>query len=122
MAEPRVTTPEDASDAVAPVSDRHLQSEGAGQRPALLEGEGPINAWPDESAESAMLSELRSRGEPAMPAPAATEAVEETDPKNLPSLDELVQRIPAGVREVVDDLFRAKFVRVTRVPKQALKE
>ena len=82
--------------------------------------EGPINAWPDESAESTMLSELRSRGELATPA--ATEAVEETDTKNLPSLDELVKRIPPEVREAVDDLFRAKFVRVTRVPKKALKE
>jgi hypothetical protein len=79
-----------------------------------------VNAWPDESAESAMLPELRSRGD--MAEPAATEAVEETDTKNLPPLDELVKRLPPEVREVLDDLFRAKFVRVTRVPKKALKD
>ena len=82
--------------------------------------EGAPNAWPDESAESAILGELKSRGKVVAPAP--MEAIEEISPKNLPSLDELVKRIPADVRDAVDDLFRAKFVRVVRVPKQALKE
>jgi hypothetical protein len=73
-----------------------------------------------------MVSELRERGESA-PAPAAAataaarESEEPVDPKSLPSLDELLKRVPAGVRETLDDLFRAKFVRVTRVPKKALK-
>ena len=66
-----------------------------------------------------MLSELRTRGELATPA--AAEAVEETDTKNLPPMDELVKRIPSDVREALDDLFRVKFVRVTRVPAKALK-
>ena len=88
--------------------------------PPLLETEGPVNAWPDESAESAMLSELKSRGELATPMP--TQAVEETDTRNLPPLDELVKRIPPEVRETLDDLFRVKYVRVVRVPKKALKD
>ena len=87
--------------------------------PPLLETEGPVNAWPDESAESAMLTELRSRGE--MATPAATEAVEETETAALPPLDQLVKRIPPEVREALDDLFRVKFVRVVRVPAKALK-
>jgi len=41
--------------------------------------------------------ELRAKGERATPA--ATEAVEEIDTKALPSLDELVKRIPPEVRE-----------------------
>ncbi len=45
--------------------------------------------------------------------------VEET-PVKLPPLDDLVQRIPPEVRELMDELFRAKFVRVQRVPKKAL--
>jgi hypothetical protein len=84
----------------------------------LVEGMAPL--WPDEGAETAMISELRARGEMAVPAP--TEAVEEIDPKDLPPLDALVKRIPPEVREALDDLFRAKFVRVARVPKRALKE
>jgi hypothetical protein len=86
----------------------------------LVTAEGAPNAWPDESAEAAMLSELRTRGEAAKPA-AAVEAIEETDPKNLPPVDSLVGRIPAGIRETLDDLFRARFVRVVRVPKTSLK-
>ena len=100
------------------IVEKPVAAEDASEAVAAVEG--APNAWPDETAETAMLSELRAKGE--MATPAATEAVEEIDPKNLPPLDELVKRIPADVREVVDDLFRAKFVRVVRVPKQALKE
>ena len=81
--------------------------------------EGAPNAWPDESTEAAILSELREKGEAVKPV-AAVE-VEEVDPKALPPLDELLKRIPAEVRETLDDLFRAKFVRVVRLPKKALK-
>ncbi|MBI4626045.1 MAG: hypothetical protein HY736_22840 [Verrucomicrobia bacterium] len=76
--------------------------------------------WPDESAESAMMSELGSRGETVRPA-AATEAIEETDTAPLPPLDQLVKRIPPAVRATLDELFRATFVTVRRVPKNALK-
>lgn len=54
---------------------------------------------------------------PATP-PAATE---ELDAGPLPPLDELVKRIPAEARAAMDELFRAKFVAVRRVPKTALK-
>jgi hypothetical protein len=81
--------------------------------------EGAPNAWPDESAESAMVSELRERGEKPV-AIAPTEAIEETDTKALPPLDELVKRLSPEVREALDDLFRARFVRVARVPQKAL--
>jgi hypothetical protein len=87
--------------------------------PAALEGEGAPNAWPDESAESAMLSELRERGEKLV-AVAAAEVIEDVDPKNLPALSELVNRLPTEVRETLDDLFRVKFVRVVRVSQKAL--
>lgn len=76
----------------------------------------------DEAAESAFLAEARERGEVVAPKPASAEPVEETSAKPLPPLDELVQRIPAEVRDVLDDLFRARFVSVKRVPKKALKQ
>lgn len=79
-----------------------------------------MNAWPDAAAETAVLSELHDRGE--VTAPAATEAVEETDTKNLPALEELVKRLSPEVRETLDDLFRARFTTVRRVPKRALKD
>lgn len=111
----------DVSDAVAPTAAPPPPEEGA------------PNAWPDEAAESAMLTELRERGEGAVSAPpglasaaaaaaTAREADEQpVDPKSLPPLDDLVKRIPPEVRDTLEELFRAKFIRVTRVPKKALK-
>jgi hypothetical protein len=79
------------------------------------------NVWPDEAAEAAFISESRGRGEVASVTPAAAEVVEERADKPLPKLDELVQRIPDEARELLDELFRAKFVAVRRVPQNALK-
>jgi hypothetical protein len=87
---------------------------------AATDAESAPPSWPDEAAESAMVSELRGRGEVIVPSPAA-EAVDESDSGALPPLNELVQKIPADVREVLEDLFRARFVTVKRVPKKALK-
>ena len=86
--------------------------------------EGPV--WPDEAAESAMRAEVTERGETLNSkaarelAEAAAEAAAEK--KNLPKLDELINRIPADVRDTLEDLFRVKFVKVARTPKKALKE
>lgn len=77
--------------------------------------------WPDEAAESAMVSELRSRGEVVASSPSAGEVAEETDSRPLPPLNDLVQKIPAEVRDALEDLFRARFVTVKRVSKKALK-
>lgn len=78
--------------------------------------------WPDENAEAAYLSEAKGRGEETPPA-ATAETIDEAADANatLPSVEALKQRLPAKVLEAVDDLFRAKFTRVTRVPKKALK-
>lgn len=39
----------------------------------------------------------------------------------LPPLETMVGRIPPGVREALDDLFRVKFVSVQRIPASVLK-
>ncbi len=76
----------------------------------------------DESAESEFLAEARERGEVVKPsAAAAIEPIEEVENQPLPKLDDLVQRIPPEVRDVLEDLFRARFVSVKRIPKKALK-
>jgi hypothetical protein len=91
-------------------------------RPASVEDDGAVS-WPDDSAESSYLAEARERGEaPVAPAPSKAEEKDHVDPKSLPSLEELVQRIPSEVRDVLDDLFRAKFTKVRRIPRGALKE
>jgi hypothetical protein len=80
----------------------------------------PIFEPTDEMAESAFRAEARARGEPVVPVKAQEAEAVESGP--LPPLDELVKRIPPEVREVLDELFRAKFVTVKRVPERALKE
>ena len=93
---------------------------------SALDGEMP--RWPDETAESAFLSEQRVGGGAVLDAPrpaaGAAEAAEEKESAPdapLPSIDALVQRIPAQARDTLEELFRARFVQVKRVPKAALK-
>ena len=40
---------------------------------------------------------------------------------DLPPMDDLVKRIPMPTRDLMEELFRAKFVTVKRIPKTALK-
>lgn len=49
-----------------------------------------------------------------------TEAVETEEAVELPALEELVKRIPAEALTAMDELFRAKFVRVRQIPKKNL--
>ena len=86
---------------------------------ALVEGMAPL--WPDEAVESSFRAEARERGEPVVVAAPKEDAVEATETTPLPALSDLVARVPAEVRDVLEDLFRAKFVAVKRVPKKSLK-
>jgi hypothetical protein len=80
-----------------------------------------IPPWPGEADEASFLSEGRVRGDELLIAAAPPPAEEAGAAPDLPPLDELVARIPAEVREALDDLFRAKFVRVRRVIPTSLK-
>jgi len=51
----------------------------------------------------------------------APRRAKEIDSKGLPPMEELVKRIPPAAREALDELFRAKFTGVKRVPAKALK-
>lgn len=99
----------EAAEAVAPVPATAAVDEAGGA------------TWPDESAEAAFLADARERGEPVVATKTADEAPEENDSKALPPLNELVERIPAEVRDTLEELFRARFVNVKRMPKKALK-
>jgi hypothetical protein len=68
--------------------------------------------WPDENDEAAFLSDAAGRGEGPMPA--AERAAVPVIGDSLPALDELVARVPADIRGILDDLFRAKFTGVRR--------
>lgn len=68
-----------------------------------------------------MLSQDRSpeqfHGQP----PKADNLEPEPGDANLPPMEDLVQRIPAPARLLMEELFRARFVTVKRVPQAALK-
>lgn len=83
--------------------------------------EGGANGWPDEAAETSFRAEARDRGESDLPTGVMPEATEETDTKGLPPLEDMVKRISPEARELLDELFRAKFTSVKRVPAKALK-
>lgn len=83
-----------------------------------VEAGAPAGPNPDE--EAALQAEYIGYAEtaPLRPEP---EEVEPMPAGGLPDLDELIGRIPAEVRTTIDELFRAKFVKVERVPKKHLK-
>lgn len=77
---------------------------------------------PTEGEESAFIAEERAQGFAPAGAPRAPAAETEPEPAApLPPLDELVNRIPEATRALMDELFRARFVTVKRVPRTALK-
>ncbi len=107
VAAPAADQPEEVSDALPPVELPVPEAEANGAN------------WPDDSAEAAFLADARERGEVVVAARPA-EPAEENESTPLPSLNDLVQRIPPEVREALEDLFRARFVAVKRVPKKVL--
>jgi len=40
---------------------------------------------------------------------------------DLPPMEDLVKRIPMPTRDLMEELFRAKFITVKRIPQSALK-
>lgn len=80
-----------------------------------------VNVWPDDAAESVFLSESRAKRETPVAESSAPVLEDAADAKPLPSLDALVQKIPAESRELLDELFRAKFTKVRRVKAGDLK-
>ena len=74
---------------------------------------------PGEAEESVLLAEQRL----AMPSQDAALTPLEAEERNvsLPPMDDLIQRIPSVTRELMDRLFRAKFITVKRIPNSAFK-
>ena len=117
-----MTVSAEKAPAVATESEPREESESeATESPGdvVVEGADTANVWPDERAEAAFISETRGRGEPVVVA--SPEVMEEVAAKPLPTLDEMVKRIPAETRDLLDELFRVKFVAVRRVRKSDLK-
>jgi hypothetical protein len=78
------------------------------------------NVWPDEAAEAAFLAETRGTAQ-SVAFQREGPVREEATTAPLPKLDELVNRIPAESRELLEELFRAKFTTVRRINQSDLK-
>lgn len=111
---------------------RREEEEPAGLAPAATdlpeEDSAPIG--PTEEEESAFLANENAMGNGDAPdgrtrmagGIALPAAGEEDEPVGgLPAMEALVKRIPAEVLSTMDELFRAKFATVQRVPKKSLK-
>ncbi|MEI8088249.1 MAG: hypothetical protein WCG63_01500 [Opitutaceae bacterium] len=121
MADRSESLPPEASDAVgvAPLSTVAVAAASASAHGTLFGDDAP---WPtDEVGESAFLAEARERGETVAAKPAATREEIEAETGPLPALDVMVQRIPAEVRDVLEELYRAKFTAVRQVSAKFLK-
>lgn len=96
--------------------------------PASALGDGPetpppaeseFPAGPGEAEEESFLAAERAAAIPESRRAEGDGA--EPAEGELPPMDDLVGRIPAPTRQIIDELFRARFVTVKRVPKSALK-
>jgi hypothetical protein len=76
---------------------------------------------PSSEEEAAFLSEDRASAAAFVLPPKAGGAETGSGDAPLPPMEDLVKRIPAPARELIEDLFRARFVTVKRMPKTALK-
>jgi len=110
--------PDEVSEGVAMLQAVVPEAPNAG---GLFGDEAP---WPtDAASEGAFLAEARERGEAVVGVPVAATRAEEVEELKgpLPPLDEMIQQIPTAVREVLEELYRAKFTAVRRVPAKDLK-
>jgi hypothetical protein len=100
--------------------EAETQDERAGPLPKTAdEGleEEAERAWPGEADEAAFLAGEREQftkaaGPGIPPAAETAEVAERGEP---PPLEELVQRIAPEIRAALEELFRARFTRATRV-------
>ena len=76
-------------------------------------------AGPSSEEEAAFLAQERELGI-VTPALTHVESLPE-DKASLPPMEDLVNRIPMPARDLLEELFRAKFITVKRIPQSALK-
>ncbi len=75
---------------------------------------------PGEVEETAFLAEQGTTS-PPKPMPVVATAQDSATDAPIPPMDELIHRIPPAARELIDQLFRAKFITVKRMPVSAFK-
>ncbi len=100
--------------------DARDYDDGGNAAPAFSADDGP--AWPDDAAEAAFLAENTRAGDAERAASREADTDDADDAgASLPTLETLMARIPRETREVLDELFRARFVAVRKIPRKVLK-
>ncbi len=110
---------EDAEEAVVVARGAATDHFGSGGDEGFSDEDGP--RWPDENEEAAVLAERAAPTtirEQIDHAEAERQAEEADSVRDLPELDALVARLPAAVRDGLEELFRAKYTKVRRLPKR----
>lgn len=105
---------DDEEDAVAATA-----SAGTVDGGGYADEDGP--RWPDENEEASALAERTAPTtirEKIDHAEAERQAEEAESVRDLPVIDDLVERLPAAVRDGLEELFRAKYTKVRRLPKR----
>ncbi len=83
--------------------------------------------WMDAEREAAMqaameVEDAERAAKKSKPTRRQTEAAETLDGGPLPELEDMIAKVPQDLQEKLDDLFRAKFQTVKRVPAAVLKD
>lgn len=105
---------------VPALSDRQPASDGGPSTPRTgSEDSFPVGPTPEE--EAALLTPDRTSEQYYSQPPRPENLEPEPAAASLPPMEDLVKRIPVAARQALDELFRAQFVTVKRVPKSALK-
>lgn len=105
---------------VAAGADRRPDDTGD-QRPPLPGTDHAVPIGPSPEEEAAILLPGRGSEEFYGQTPSPEQLEPESTEASLPPLEDLVKRIPAPARDLLEELFRARFVTVKRVPSSALK-
>jgi hypothetical protein len=87
--------------------------------PQVADDSGP--SGPSDAEESSFLADQVDAGAVAPDTLSHVLPPLPAEEGSLPPLDDLVQRIPAPTRALLDELFRAKFITVKRLPREAFK-
>ena len=77
--------------------------------------------WPNAAVEEAMRAELASRDDSPPKARSRANKDDTLEGGPLPKLDDMIAQIPNNVIDTLDELYRAKFESVRRVPAAVLK-
>ena len=129
----------DTGEAIAPAGaiggagSGYAGNTGFADAGSYVDADGP--EWPDAATEAAFLgvggqAHIAADAQSLTgnsPARARDEEDEDVDDKTaggagktLPALDALVARIPGETREVLEELFRARFVKVSKIPRKRI--